>query len=85
MIYYENIKTLRCNAEEIKEAIAFMEDNTVEECCVDWKHFKENNEYIPDDWGLDTNPKYKALDLEWYKLSHLDDRFRFTVEFSFWW
>lgn len=85
MIYYANIKTLRCNAEEIKEAINFMENNNlVEECCVDWKHFKENNEYMADEWGQNINPKYKELSLEWYKVSHLDERFNSTVEFSFW-
>lgn len=66
-VYYANIKTLRCNAEEIKDAIEFMvSDNLVKECCVDWKHFNENNEYMVDEWGQNINLKYKALRKEWY-------------------
>lgn len=84
MKYYEDIQLLRCDAEEVKDAIEFMVNNEVKECCVDWHNYKANNEYMPDEWGLDTNPKYKALNKEWYKLSHLDDRFRFDVEFNFW-
>ena len=83
MKYYENIKTLRCNAEEYDMAVWFMMDHEIDEVCVDWHNYKaEHDAYISDVTGLLTwGEEYEELWDKWYALAHSS---RYDFEFSFW-